>query len=221
MSWWREDVLAAIACSRLSVAPIVRRRRDQALMRLKITSKGPLAAIVFAIAAIVTLPAFGADNDIADRATVCAGCHGQDGKPVTPATPIIWGQQASYLYKDLHDYHSGARSNETMSSIAQSFSLEDLRSLANYFAAKTWPAAPATAAPTPPEGIAMCKACHGQNFEGGAPAPRLAGLDYTYLISAMNGFADGTRTNNLDMPGFMKALTVSQREAIAHYLAAL
>ena len=30
-----------------------------------------------------------------------------------------------------------------------------------------------------------------------------------------------TRTNNLDMPGFMRALTDSQREAIAHYLAGL
>lgn len=184
-------------------------------------SKGPFAAIVFAIAAVVTLPAYGAD-DIASRVEVCAACHGQDGKPATPATPIIWGQQGNYLYKELHDYHSGARTNATMSSVAKSFSLADLRSVADYFAAKTWPSVSTkAAATTPPEGVAMCKACHGQNFEGGAPAPRLAGLDYTYLISAMNDFADGTRTNNLDMPGFMKALTKSQREAIAHYLSAL
>jgi hypothetical protein len=37
----------------------------------------------------------------------------------------------------------------------------------------------------------------------------------------MNGFADGTRTNNLDMPGFMKVLSKKQREAIARYLSAL
>ena len=37
----------------------------------------------------------------------------------------------------------------------------------------------------------------------------------------MNAFANGTRTNNLDMPGFMKALTQSEREAIAKYLAGL
>lgn len=221
MSCWREDVLVAMARPRLAIVPIVRYVRDQMAMWRGFLFKSPFAAVFFAAAAIVALPAFAADNDIADRAQVCAGCHGQDGKPETPATPIIWGQQGSYLYKELHDYHSGARSNATMSSIAQSFSLEDLRAVANYFAAKTWPAAPAKAAATPPEGIAMCKACHGQNFEGGAPAPRLAGLDYTYLISAMNGFADGTRTNNLDMPGFMKALTERQREAIAHYLSAL
>lgn len=221
MSWRREDVREAMARLRLSIAPIVRHGRNQPLMRRGFPFKSPLAAVFFAVAAIVTAPAFAA-NDIADRAQVCAGCHGQDGKPVTPATPIIWGQQGSYLYKELHDYHSGARSNETMLSIAQSFSLEDLRSVAEYFAAKTWPTAAAKAAATAaPQSATMCKACHGQNFEGGAPAPRLAGLDYTYLISAMNGFADGTRTNNLDMPGFMKALTPSQREAIAHYLSAL
>jgi cytochrome c553 len=37
----------------------------------------------------------------------------------------------------------------------------------------------------------------------------------------MNNFADGKRTNNLDMPGFMKALSESDREAIAHYLSAM
>ena len=37
----------------------------------------------------------------------------------------------------------------------------------------------------------------------------------------MNGFADEKRTNNLDMPKMMKALTPGQREAIARYLSAL
>ena len=183
--------------------------------------KGPLAIIFCAIAALVALPAYGAD-DINARAQVCASCHGQNGKPVDNATPIIWGQQANYLYKDLHDYHSGARANPIMASIAKSFSLEDLRAMADYFAAKTWPTAAAkAAAKTPPASVAMCKACHGQNFEGGAPGPRLAGLSYTYLVGAMNSFGDGKRTNNLDMPGFMKALSKSEREAIARYLSAL
>jgi len=194
-------------------------------MPRRIRFKTSLGIGFFAVAAVVTLPAYAAD-DIASRVTVCAGCHGQDGKPVTAAaadTPIIWGQQANYLYKELHDYHSGARSNATMAPIAKSFSLEDLRSVADYFAAKTWPTAPVkkAAAKAPPQAAAMCVACHGQNFEGGAPGPRLAGLSYKYLIGAMNSFADGTRTNNLDMPGFMKALSKSQREAIAHYLSAL
>jgi hypothetical protein len=37
----------------------------------------------------------------------------------------------------------------------------------------------------------------------------------------MNAFADGKRTNNLDMPGFMKTLTASERDAMAKYIAGL
>jgi cytochrome c553 len=189
--------------------------------RGEVMFKGPLAIIFCAIGALVALPAYGAD-DIAARAQMCASCHGQNGKPLDNVTPAIWGQQASYLYKELHDYHSGARANPIMAPIAKSFSLEDLRAMAEYFAAKTWPTAPTKAAANaPPGSIAMCKACHGQNFEGSAAGPRLAGLSSTYLVSAMDGFGDGKRTNNLDMPGIMNALNKSQREAIARYLSAL
>lgn len=173
------------------------------------------------VSAVVALPANAAD-DIASRLDICSACHGANGAPTNPATPVVWGQQENYLYKELHDYHSGERNNAIMSPMVKSFSLDDLRKVATYFAGKSWPAKPSTvAAGSPPEGIAMCRACHGQNFEGGAPAPRLAGLSYDYLIGAMRSFADDKRTNNLDMPGFMRALTDNQREAIAHYLSSL
>jgi cytochrome c553 len=179
------------------------------------------AAVSTILFAIIAGPAR-ADDDIATRMGICGGCHGQNGVPATSATPIIWGQQANYLYKELHDYHSGDRANPIMSPLVKTFSLEDLRKVANYFAGKTWPARQGgSAAGSPPEKITMCRACHGQNFEGGAPAPRLAGLSYEYLVASMRNFADGQRTNNLDMPGFMKALTNSERDAMARYLAGL
>jgi cytochrome c553 len=176
-----------------------------------------------AIIAAAAAPAAAAD-DIASKVQVCAGCHGSNGEPGDPkSTPIIWGQQSNYLYKELHDYHSSARTNPLMGPLAKTMALPDLRQAADYFAAKPWPANHATAnsAASSPESITMCKACHGQNFEGGAPAPRLAGLSYDYLAAAMRNFADGPRTNNLDMPGFMRALSDSDRDAIAHYLAGL
>lgn len=176
-----------------------------------------IAGVVFAFAAI---PADAADVEA--TATVCAGCHGQNGEPTDPKTmPIIWGQQSNYLYKELHDYHSGDRANAIMAPLAKGFSFDDLRALANYYAAKTWPANSATASGSLPESGNMCKACHGQKFEGGEPAPRLAGLSYDYLLAQMNAFADGTRSNNLDMPKFMRDLKPEDREAIAHYLAGL
>ena len=185
-----------------------------------------------AISAFAALPAYAAD-DIGTKVQVCAGCHGQNGQPINATTPIIWGQQANNLYKELHDYHSGARTNDIMTPLVKGFTLADLRDVANYFAAKTWPtkqaaagapaAAPTTASASSaaPADANQCKICHGQNFEGGAPAPRLAGQSYEYLIAQMNSFANDQRTNNEDMPKYMKTLNVGQREAIAHYLATL
>jgi cytochrome c553 len=176
---------------------------------------------VIAVLALATPPAI-ADDDIEAKTAACAACHGQNGAPTSPIIPIIWGQQSNYLYKELHDYHSGARDNPIMTPLAKGFSLEELRKVADYFAAKPWPAKAApVAAAAAPDGMTNCNLCHGQNYEGGAPAPRLAGLSYDYLLAAMNAFANGERTNNLDMPGFMKALSEGQREAIAHYLAGL
>ena len=177
---------------------------------------------VVGIIAVLAAPALAAD-DIEAKAQTCAACHGANGVPIDPKTmPIIWGQQANYLYKELHDYKSGDRKSPIMAPVVADISLPDLRQLANYFAAKPWPPKQGSdAAVTSPAGIAECQPCHQPNFEGGAPAPRLAGLSYEYLAGAMKSFADGTRTNNGDMPGFMKALSDSDRDAMAHYLAGL
>ncbi len=187
--------------------------------------KSVCAAACCAAVVLAAAPARAADEAdpaIQAKVGVCGSCHGQDGVPTAPSIPIIWGQKENYLVKEIHDYRAGDRSNPVMTPFAKTIAQEDSRKIAAYFAAKSWPAASKTAAAgEPPQGIAMCKACHGQNFEGGAPAPRLAGLSYDYLLSAMNGFADGSRTNNLDMPGFMKALTEEQRESMAKYLAGL
>jgi cytochrome c553 len=167
-------------------------------------------------------PASAAD-DIEAKAQACAACHGQNGVPIDPKTvPIIWGQQQAYLVKQLHDYRSGDRDNAIMSPIAKGLAQQDLRKIAAYFAAKTWPGQNAAAAPAPPpKGIAQCQPCHQQKFEGGMPAPRLAGLSYDYLVASMRSFATDERTNNGDMPKFMQALKDDEREAMARYLSAL
>ena len=172
--------------------------------------------------ALLATPAFAAD-DIAAKAQVCAACHGENGTPTDPKTmPVIWGQQSNFLYKELQNYHSGERKSSIMQPVVQSISLAELRTLADYFAAKPWPAGhPADPPGTIPQKAVMCRACHGQNFEGGAPAPRLAGQSAEYLNAAMASFAHGERTNNLDMPRFMKELSDSERDAIAHYIAGL
>ncbi len=185
--------------------------------------KGFFWAIFFAgVGFAVTAATAYAADDIEAKAELCAACHGQNGVPSDPKTiPTIWGQQQSYLVKQLHDFRSGDRESPIMSPIAKSLAQEDLRKLAAYFAAKGWPVQSAAASAPPPSGIAQCQPCHQRNFEGGPPAPRLAGLSYEYLVAAMRSFAAGERTNNGDMPKFMQALTDSERDAMARYLSAL
>ncbi len=177
------------------------------------------------VVAAVAPPALAAD-ELEAKLQSCHACHGATGPPVDAIIPIIWGQQQAYLVKQLHDYRTEDRANPVMSPIAGTIKPEEWRKAAAYFAAKSWPvrsaATPAAAAPAPSaDKIAVCKACHQENFVGAMSGPRLAGQSYDYLIAAMNSFAEGTRANSADMATMMKALSPADRQAIARYLSGL
>jgi cytochrome c553 len=163
---------------------------------------------------------------------VCNACHGGDGVPRTPATPVIWGQQENFLLKQLNDFHSGDRENDVMNWMATALSQAELASAANFFAKKTWPAKAAGAASTSaPAQAALCQICHQQNFVGGPIAPRLAGQNYGYLIEAMRRYAEGERASsnpsvpmlqrNVEMVKIMEAIPAADRDALARYISGL
>src|SRR5438552_17606161 len=125
----------------------------------------------------VAIPPAHAADEIEAKAQPCATCHGANGAPTDPKTiPVIWGQERSYLMKQLRDFRNGERESAVMSPIAKDLAEGDLRRIAAYFAAKTWPQRASAELPAPPKTIAQCQACHQPNFQGGMPAPRLAGL---------------------------------------------
>src|SRR5579875_1556200 len=76
---------------------------------------------------------------IEEKAKLCAACHGAAGVPIDPKIPVIWGQQAGYLYLDLRDFKSGARKNPLMSPVAAGLSKAEMMALAEYFSKKPWP----------------------------------------------------------------------------------
>ena len=69
-----------------------------------------LAALVTA-AMLTRAPAQDAGKAVAEKAQLCAACHGANGVPIDKTIPVIWGQQAGYLYLQLRDFKSGARKN--------------------------------------------------------------------------------------------------------------
>ena len=76
---------------------------------------------------------------IEDKAKLCATCHGEQGIPMQKTFPVIWGQNAGYLFLQLRDFKSGARKNDLMSPIAATLRQEDLLPLAEYFSKLKWP----------------------------------------------------------------------------------
>ena len=158
---------------------------------------------------------------------VCNVCHGDRGIPKSANIPIIWGQQENYLLKQLHDFEGGDRNVEVMAWMAKTLTPAEQAPTAGNFAKKDWPARTGNAAATAaPRGVAVCQACHAQNFLGavqaeGVATPRLAGQRFEYLVEAMRKFADGERTNSADMVQIMKAISPADREAMARYLSSL
>ena len=160
------------------------------------------------------------------KARLCASCHGEHGLPSDPAVPIIWGQKAAYIQKELSDYRNGDRESQIMSSIAESLSDAEVPQIANYFGQAEWPArAGAMPRASAPGVVAACEPCHNRNLTGGPSpagvAPRLAGQYSPYLRDTMNAYANGERANSAQMSALMQSLSAAERKAVADYLAGM
>jgi cytochrome c553 len=197
-------------------------REEHGITNRSSTVFGVLVAL--AALAALTAPAGAAEAQFGAELLVCDACHGANGVPKNPTIPIIWGQQENYVLKQLHDFKSGARSFEVMAWMTTNLVPGDLEQAAPYFAKKGWPARRVTvAATTPPAGVALCQVCHAQNYAGGPipgglTAPRLAGQNYEYLVETMRRYAEGERTNNVEMTTVMGVLSAADRDAMARYL---
>lgn len=199
-----------------------------------IALRRPIAALslaaLAAMAMVARAPAQDAANDankaVAEKAQLCATCHGASGVPIDKTIPVIWGEQAGYLYLQLRDFKSGARKNPVMGPIAQTLQHDEMLALAEYFSKKPWPQLGQP--PAPAAVIAKadrtntsigCTGCHQGEYQGAGTQPRLAGQRREYLESQMLAFRDGSRGNNPGMSDLMKAASKDQLAAMARYLA--
>ena len=167
-------------------------------------------------------------NQVSVMLQICAGCHGEKGVPIDTNTPVIWGQQAGYLYLQLRDFKSGARKSEIMSPVAGTLSRDDMMALATFFSQKQWPS---LGEPPAPHDVVVkaarannsigCTGCHQGEYQGDSTQPRLAGQRREYLQRTMLDFRTGKRGNNPGMSDLMKAASEDDLVAAAQYLAGL
>jgi len=167
-------------------------------------------------------------QSIEEKTQVCTGCHGEDGKPVDKTIPVIWGQQAGYIYIELRDFKRGDRKSDIMQPIVSSMAREDMQAIAEYFSKKPWPDLGQPRASKEISDRASsanrsvgCTGCHLDHFQGDGTVPHLAGLSREYLTKTMADFRTRARGNNPGMSDLMLATSPEDLAALAEYLSGL
>ena len=165
---------------------------------------------------------------------VCVACHANDGSRGTPANPILQGQHAEYLVKQLTEFKAGKRQNAIMSGIASTLSDADMKNVAAFYASKQ--AKPGFAKDKElaaagekiyrggiaATGVPACAGCHGP-AGAGIPAqyPRLSGQHSEYVEAQLLSFRGGVRHNNLAMSQIAAKLGDHDIKALADYVTGL
>jgi len=162
-------------------------------------------------------------------ATLCAACHGADGRSDMAGTPTLAGQHSFYAITQLFLFREGRRSNEAMTAMARPMTDADLRGFSDFIGAL--PPVPAPAPATPPDAARMkkgaelalqhkCLFCHGADFAGGQQVPRIAGQREDYLQMTLQGFKSGKRPGyTMAMGEAVSQVTPQELDTLAYYAA--
>jgi cytochrome c553 len=165
---------------------------------------------------------------------VCVACHTNDGSRGSPANPILQGQSADYIVKQLGDFKSGKRENAIMKGMASTLSSSDMVNVAAFYASKE--AKPGFAknkdlaaagekvyrGGVAERSVPACAACHGPSGAGiPAQYPRLGGQHADYVEAQLLAFRSGARQNNPAMSAVAAKLSDREIKALADYAAGL
>jgi cytochrome c553 len=202
-----------------------------------LTGFAGLMALVYAstAAAAEGVPAPKADLERGKQiaTTVCAACHGADGKSVANANPHLAGQNAAYIAAQLAAFKSGARPSPIMQGMAAGLTPEDMLNVGAYFELQK----PATAmardkalamrgqqvwrAGVKSTGVAPCSGCHGAAGHGiPAQYPRLAGQYPELSLGWLKAYASGSRPHPV-MGLIASRLSENDMKAVSEYIAGL
>lgn len=185
----------------------------------------------------------------AQKAAVCAACHGVDGNSIDPQYPHIAGQHERYIARQLQLYKSGERENPIMLGQAMLLTAQDMRDIGAYYATQkplnAGVADDGVIAAGPYEGkkfyevgrklynagkpgVAACTACHGPVGRGnpGPSYPSLTGQHAGYTSAKLQAFKTGQVWGKGDnakaqMAEIAAKLSDEEIQALATYLQGL
>jgi len=170
----------------------------------------------------------------ATSTNVCGACHTADGSRGSPANPIIAGQHAEYLVKQLDEFKSGKRDNAIMKGMAATLSEADARNVAAFYAGKSAKTGFAKNKDLVSLGekiyrggiaersVPACAGCHSPTGVGiPSEFPRLAGQHADYTEAQLVAFRGGLRKNSSQMIGVTARMNDREIKAVADYIAGL
>jgi cytochrome c553 len=162
---------------------------------------------------------------LAPRCTTCHSTQGTTGGNF----PVLAGQSADAIYKQLRDFQTQHRKSEIMAAFVAGLSDRDMRDLAAYFASLPRPTPPPTLVEqlkspaivqvgAPMRNIAPCGSCHGGSDHKVA-TPFLDGEPASYLRDQLRAFAAGSRRNDIfaQMRNIARHMTPEEIELAADY----
>lgn len=168
------------------------------------------------------------------KSAVCQGCHGTDGNSYSPEWPNLASQHPSYISKQIMDFQSGARKDDTMSAMVVGLSQEDIADIAAFFSQQPVQgdaSSKSTAGKKLYEGgnrynrTPACASCHGPNGVGNGPGaiPSLTGQKAGYTAKALRDFRSGVRANDRNevMRDIAAKLSDKEIDAVAAYIAGM
>jgi cytochrome c553 len=159
------------------------------------------------------------DKDAGKSATVsCSGCHGDVGVSGTPTTPSLAGQDAQYLAAALQAYKNGARSDETMKSLASALDVATIKNISAYYASSTPQPVNVRKPLSVEEWAERCDRCHGLNGNStNARIPALAAQNVEYLERVLHAYQSGSR-HSAEMAAMSDVLSDDDvKNLAAHY----
>ena len=165
-------------------------------------------------------------------ASACSACHGEAGVSENPQFPFLADQSAAAIYKQLHDYRSGARASPIMSPVVQQLSERQMLDLAAYFShddalgalGRRWPEPDPVAERLavdgdPARNLPSCNACHGAGVGGPIETPALIGQHEEYILNQLQLYASGERRTDVygRMRNVARRLTPDEMARLATY----
>lgn len=206
--------------------------------------KSPVAfASSLVLAALMSAPALAAEAAAPSKpdlargqviAATCGACHTSDGTRGLATYPILQGQHAEYLVKQLTEFKAGKRSNPIMNGMAAPLTDADMKNVAAFYASKK----PVLGAAKNKDTVALgekiyrggiaekkvpaCAGCHGPSGAGlPVQYPRLSGQHAEYVELQLTTFRSGARANSQQMLDIAARMSDAEIKAVADYVAGL